>query len=379
MDVFVVEIPNAPQHHPHFQSESSSTNTKRKKQHQRQHVLIPGLPDHIAQSCLSSVDPSLLFSISHTWRRLIYSPSFPPFFSLYAILSAPKSHTYIEFHTFDPISHTWRLLPPHPPLHHLLLRHPSFLSRSLSVQSVSAADRLILVAATTHNLSPALPRPLIFHPLSGTWSFGPTLATPRRWCALGALGPTVYVASGIGAHFSIHVARSLEKWDVRNPNPGVWEKKTYLKDGRFSREAIDAVGWRQKLCMVNVKGDAAKEGAVYDVVEDAWKDMPEGMLYGWRGPVAAMEEEIMYVVDEAKGVLRRYIAEEDSWEEILENERLKGAEQLVAQRGKLCVVSASGISVVDVAVAPPRIIPILLPEGLEPVAVHVLPRMPVGH
>jgi len=175
------------------------------------------------------------------------------------------------------------------------------------------------------------------------------------------------------------VARSLEKWDVRNPNAAVWEKMTDLKDGRFSREAIDAVGWRQKLCMVNVKGDAAKEGAVYDVAEDAWKEMPEGMLYGWRGPVAAMEEEVMYVVDEAKGVLRRYLAEEDSWEEILENERFKGAEQLVAEKGKLCVVSASGISVVDVAASPPRIIPVLLPEGFEPVAVHVLPRMPVGH
>ncbi|ESW30122.1 hypothetical protein PHAVU_002G126700 [Phaseolus vulgaris] len=392
-----MDIPNTPHHHHsqfQFHSESSSTitttttTTKRPKhhhhqqqhdQHDQEHVLIAGLPDHIAQLCLSSINPSLLFSISHSWRRLIYSPSFPPFFSLYAILSAPKSHSFMEFHTFDPISHTWRILPRPPPIRHLLLRHPSFLSRSLSVQSISAAGSLVLLAATTHNLSPALPRPLIFHPLSATWSFGPMLAAPRRWCALGALGPTVYVASGIGAHFSIHVARSLEKWDVRNPNAAVWEKMTDLKDGRFSREAIDAVGWRQKLCMVNVKGDAAKEGAVYDVAEDAWKEMPEGMLYGWRGPVAAMEEEVMYVVDEAKGVLRRYLAEEDSWEEILENERFKGAEQLVAEKGKLCVVSASGISVVDVAASPPRIIPVLLPEGFEPVAVHVLPRMPVGH
>eukprot|EP00256_Glycine_max_P065022 XP_025979617.1 F-box/kelch-repeat protein SKIP25 [Glycine max] len=154
-------------------------------------------------------------------------------------------------------------------------------------------------------------------------------------------------------------------------------KKTELKDGRFSREAIDAVGWKQKLCMVNVKGDAAKEGVVYDVAEDAWKEMPEGMLYGWRGPVAAMEEEVMYVVDEAKGVLRRYVEEQDAWEDILENKRLKGAEQIVAQRGKLCVVSpSSGISVVDVAAVPPRIVPILLPEEFEPVAVHILPRMP---
>ncbi|KAL3038538.1 hypothetical protein AAZX31_01G137500 [Glycine max] len=131
--------------------------------------------------------------------------------------------------------------------------------------------------------------------------------------------------------------------------------------------------------MVNVKGDAAKEGVVYDVAEDAWKEMPEGMLHGWRGPVAAMEEEVMYVVDEAKGVLRRYVEEEDSWEEILENERLKGAEKIVAWRGKLCVVSASsGISVVDVAAPSPRIWSVRLPEGFEPVTVHILPRIPAG-
>lgn len=191
------------------------------------------------------------------------------------------------------------------------------------------------------------------------------------------------MASGIGNQFSIDVARSLEKWDLHNnkekksSNGAEWEKKTALKDGRFSREAIDAVGWRGKLCMVNVKGDAAKEGVVYDVEEDAWKEMPEGMLSGWRGPVAAMEEEVMYVVDEVKGALRKYVAEEDSWEEVMESERLKGADQLAAKGGRVCVVSGGEISVVDVRAAPPRLWAVDLPEGFEAVAVHILPRMPV--
>ncbi|KAK7407032.1 hypothetical protein VNO78_08672 [Psophocarpus tetragonolobus] len=361
--------------HSHLMANTSKESWKRHKQEQEQ-PLIPGLPDHIAQLCLSPIQPCVLFSISHSWRRLIYSPSFPPFLSLYAILSPHNSHSHIHFHTFDPISNTWQPLPPHPPLrHHLLLRHPSFLSRSLTVQSVSAAGRLVLLAGTTHNLSPALPRPLVFHPLSKSWSFGPTLSSPRRWCALGSLGPTVYVASGIGAHFSIDVARSLQKWDLRHQSP-VWENKTDLKDGRFSREAIDAVGWRDQICMVNVKGDAAKEGAVYDVAQDLWKEMPQGMLSGWRGPVAALDEQVLYVVDEAKAVLRRYVPEEDAWEDILHHHTLKGAQQIVAKRAKLCVVSASGISLLDLAASPPRIIPIPLPQGFHPVAVHVLPRMP---
>lgn len=168
----------------------------------------------------------------------------------------------------------------------------------------------------------------------------------------------------------------MEKWD---PKHDKWERKGGLKDGRFSREAIDAVGWRGKLCMVNVKGDAAKEGVVYDVEEDAWKEMPEGMLSGWRGPVAAMEEEVLYVVDEVKGCMKRYVAEEDAWEEVMESdERLKGADQIVAEGGRVCVVSGGRISVVDVVAAPPRLWVVDLPQGFQAVAVQVLPRMPVN-
>lgn len=171
----------------------------------------------------------------------------------------------------------------------------------------------------------------------------------------------------------------MEKWDTKKGS-SQWERKTALKDGRFSREAIDAVGWKGKLCMVNVKGDAAKEGVVYDVLEDSWKEMPEGMLAGWRGPVAAMEEEVMFVVDEVKGVLRRYVEKEDAWEEVMEDERLKGAEQVAAEGGRVCVVCGGGggrIFVVDVVAAPPRLWVVELPEGFEALAVHVLPRMPV--
>ncbi|XP_019423627.1 PREDICTED: F-box/kelch-repeat protein SKIP25 isoform X2 [Lupinus angustifolius] len=361
------------------------TTTKRHKlhhdhhDHHHQQPLIPGLPDHIAQLCLSQINPSCLFSISSSWRRFIYSPSFPPFFSLYAILSPTttlSSSNSIHFYNFDPISTTWRILPPPPLYPPLLLRHPSFLSRNLSIQSISVSGNLVLLAATTLNLYPALSRPLIFNPLSQAWTFGPTLATPRRWCALGASCSAVYVASGIGSHYSNDVAKSLEKWDL-NKKTGEWESKKGLKDGRFSREAIDAVGWRGKLCMVNVKGDAAKEGVIYDVEEDLWKEMPEGMLGGWRGPVAAMAEDVMYVVDEVKGCLKKYVAEEDYWEEVMVCESLKGAEQIAAEGGRVCVVSGGKISVVDVVAAQPRLTVVDLPQGFQAVAVHILPRMPV--
>lgn len=150
-----------------------------------------------------------------------------------------------------------------------------------------------------------------------------------------------------------------------------------LRDGKFSRDAIDAVGWRGKLCMVNVKGDSAKEGIIYNVKDDTWEEMPEGMLAGWRGPAAAMDEETIYMVNESKGVLRMYDPVKDVWFQLLESKMLKGAQYLAAAGGRVCIVGGSGVGivVVDVAVSPPRLWLVDTPPGLEPVAIHVLPRM----
>lgn len=363
-----------------------------------QQPLLPGLPDHIAQACLSLVHPSILYSVCRSWRRVIYTRSFPPFPSLYALLSSSSSSSLqnsIQFYNFDPISSSWRALPttpPDPPLH-LFLRHPSFISRNLPIQTVSASGKLVLLAATTHNFFPALPRPLVFDPDTSRWLFGPPLANPRRWCAAGTLSGAVYVASGIGSHFSIDVARSVEKWVLskkndnsspipigRNPTRNEymgweWERVSGLRDGRFSRDAIDAVGWRGKLCMVNMKGDAVKDGVVYDAEKDAWQDMPAGMIAGWTGPVAAMNEDVMYVVDEAKGALRRYDPARDMWDQILESESLRGADQIAAGGGRVCVVCRGRIVVVDVAASGPRVWHVEAPSGLEAVAIHILPRM----
>ena len=211
--------------------------------------LLPGLPDHIAHLCLSRLHPSVLFSVCLSWRNFIYSSAFPPFMCIYSLLSSSidSGGDTAHFFSFDPIQSQWLLLPPptDPPLR-LLLTHPSFLSRRLPVQSLAVAGQLVVLAATTHGLAPALHRPLVFNPMSRTWRFGQRLSAPRRWCAVGTLGGAVYVAGGMGGSYSLEVAKTVERWDVRND---VVEKKGRLRDVRMSREAIEAVGWRGKLWM----------------------------------------------------------------------------------------------------------------------------------
>ncbi|CAN4110504.1 unnamed protein product [Withania somnifera] len=378
-------------------------------------ILIPGLPNHLAHSCLSNLHPSLLYGVCRSWRRLIYSSSFPHFYCLYVICSRSSSATTraynnssgasnmikkyaksmddnkqnsVEFFCFDPISSKWSLLPnPDPPVH-ILRHHSSFISRSLSIQSLTVADRMVLIAATTHKFLPALERPLGFHPLSNEWFFGPPLPMPRRWCGTSAINGNVYVASGMGSAYQGDVARSLEKWDVKEKaDQWKWEKLTGFKDGRFSREFVEAIGYRGKLCMVNVKGRAVKEGGVYDVTKDKWEEMPQGMLGGWNGPAAAtttinIDENEMYVVDETKGSLSKYVPETDQWEELIEScDDLKGAEQIIAERGRVCAICSGGrrIAVVDVAVTPAYVIRLVsTPPEMEAIALHILPRISVS-
>lgn len=359
----------------------------------KQIALIDGLPDHISEICLSLVSrPSLLAAVCTRWRRLVYSPEFPPFSSLYALFVASSSdptpglrrvNSAIRLMCFDPVSSKWDPLPPPPPelpLNRIIYRHPSYISFNLPIQCVSASGKLVIIAGSNQELSPAISHPLIFDPISSAWTSGPPIGTPRRWCATGACGGVIYIASGVSSQFSSTVAKSIEKLDLTDHNRSNWEKLREMRDLRFSREAIDAVGWRRKLLMVNVKGDAVKEGAIYDVVNDDWEAMPEEMVAGWRGPVAAMEEETLYSVDEKKGTVRIYDADNREWREVAVveggEELLKGAQQITAVAGKLSIITVDGrIVMVDVMTEPAKIWTVEKPQGLEPVSVHVLPRM----
>ncbi|KAJ9131844.1 hypothetical protein P3X46_034756 [Hevea brasiliensis] len=351
-------------------------------------LLLPGLPNHLAQICLSFLSPALLFSVCHAWRRLLYSHSFPPFFSLYVLVSPPPNRKVdqvdainsIQFLSLDPFSSKWQSLPspPKDPPLHLLHRHPSFLSRNLSIQSLTVSNHLVLMAGTTCRFVPALSMPLLFHPESNYWFFGPPFTIPRRWCATGSVGGTIYLASGVASHYSGDVARSMERWDTKQKKENWrWEKMAPLKDGRFSREAIEAVGCKGKLYMVNVKGNAVKDGCVYNVDANLWENMPKGMLAGWNGPAVPMDEEVIYVVDEVKGALSEYDSERDCWKKVIELPELKMAEQIAAGRGRVCVVCGNGekIVVVDVMATPARVWVVEPPPGQQVVSVHILPRM----
>ncbi|KAL6873615.1 hypothetical protein ACP4OV_013697 [Aristida adscensionis] len=369
---------------------------------EQQQPLLPGLPDHLAQLCLAPLPPRLVHAVCRPWRRLLYSPSFPSFLSLYAVLDGVDGGGGVSFAAYDAVAGRWEALPPPPlPSPPPRLWHPSFLARRLPLQSVAAAGRLVLVAGSTQSLHPALSRPVVFDPAARPaprWRLGPRFpSSPRRWCAAGAARGRVFIAGGVGAGYDAAVARSGAVWDPAAP-AAAWEPLPPLRDGRFSRDAAEAVCSGGKVCMVSLRSRGAKEGAVFDLRAGRWEDMPPGMLAGWKGPAAAAsssspdgggaggEEDTIYVVDEERGALLAYDWAGDRWRTVAESERLRGAAEVAAGGGRVCVVAegAEKVIVVDVAPkppnrspapAPPRMWEVAAPPGKRVVALHVLPRM----
>lgn len=337
--------------------------------------LLPGLPDHLAHLCLSSVHPSALFAVCRSWRRHLHSPSSTPYPALYAVLSGAGA---IHLSCYNPITAKWATLPA-PPLTRLLLtHHPSFLARSLPVQSASCRGCLILAAGTTSGLAPAISRPLVFDPSTSRWHPGPAFPSPRRWCALGSAGGALYVASGVGPEYSSELARSAERWDLNRAGSG-WEPLCPMRDGRFSREPTEMVSSNGKLCMVNARGRGAKEGICFDVRLGRWDEMPIGLLTGWIGPAATVEDGgPIFVVDEASGILKKYEWEGDTWTAVMGSGVLKGAVGIAGGGGRLCITCGGGAAVAVVDVARGSVWTVLPPEGRTVCEVHVLPRMSVA-
>jgi hypothetical protein len=137
------------------------------------------------------------------------------------------------------------------------------------------------------------------------------------------------------------------------------------------------------VCMVSLRSRGAKEGAVFDLDARRWEDMPPGMLAGWTGSSSAAggDGETIFVVDEGRGALIAYDWAADRWSTVVESDRLKGAAEITAGGGRVCVVVDGGEKVVVIDVSSSSSNSkrtwqeVAAPAGKRVVALHVLPRM----
>lgn len=309
--------------------------------------LLPGLPDDLAILCLARVPSlSVLCKVCSSWKAIVSRSDFfhssraflglRPQQWIYALLHHPPQDDALQpafsWHAYNPISKFWHCLPPFPIPVEFHLSSPSVQGLRHAVQCANSATKLFMVAGSrcirsengTSNskgfsLEPALHSPLIFDTQTREWVQGAPFRNARRWCVCGTAGGKLIVASGCGRDWDMALSKSVEMYD---PEAGQWFKKQQLKTSAFSRSAVSAVNYKEKLHIVS------SVGAILDPGTGNWENMPRGMREGWSGQGVVVDGRL-FVLEETRGRLKVYDEGKDEWKYVaMEEELLKNMEQL---------------------------------------------------
>ncbi len=309
---------------------------------------------------------------------------------VYTLVKSPVDGCF-RWYAFDPVAGRWHDLPQPPHAMDFQLTAPGCIGVSYSVQCTSTRTKLVMVAAlkwrkpppqpplprvdhrpaaaaakpgqvhdssdeqdmdysrsatTTARarrsrmrpiLEPALENPLVFDPITSKWTIGSPFRVARKWCACGVGAEDenlVYVVSGCGRDWDVHVAKSAEVYDVAR---NTWRRIAGPTSSKCSSEATAAVALGGNIHIVSGKGVFAKVGLVYTPATGKWTEMARHLREGITGECVSVDGKL-FVLDEVNGRLRVYDPEEyePEWRVFMEDARLQNLEQLVGRGGKLC-------------------------------------------
>ncbi len=367
---------------------------------QQQQPLLPGLPDFLALECLARVSLATISSVSHAWRKLLSDLYFQRLRAqhgtvdldwVYTLVKSPVDGCF-RWYAFDLVAGRWHDLPPPPHAMDFQLTAPGCIGVSYSVQCTSTGTKLVMVAAlkwrkpplqqpppgddhdnrpaaaakpgqvhdsseeqdmdysrsttTTARarrsrmrpiLEPALENPLVFDPITSSWTIGSPFRVARKWCACGVGAEDenlVYVVSGCGRDWDVNVAKSAEVYDVARDT---WRRIAGPTSSKCSSEATAAVALGGNLHIVSGRGVFAKVGLVYTPATGKWTEMARHLREGITGECVSVDGKL-FVLDEVNGRLRVYDPEEyePEWRVFMEDARLQNLEQLVGRGSKLC-------------------------------------------
>ncbi|XP_068648532.1 F-box protein AFR-like [Aristolochia californica] len=273
-------------------------------------VLIPGLPDEIAEQCLVHLpfpSQTLARSVSRSWKKAFSNPNF--LLSKKSLsLSLPyifvhvshKSTGYTRWQAFDPRSRSWFPLPPMP------CSRKFSSPGSLASAALPREGRLfVLGGACTDNQSPL--RTLVsYHAPTNSWSLASPMRTPRSFFAAAALGGKIIAAGG-------DPAASAECYD---PAQNKWSPVSGMRAGipRYDAATVGSKlyiteGWSWPFSF-------PPRGAVYDAEADRWEEMPGGLCDGWTGAGVVLGERLFVIREHGDRRLKVYEPKTDAWREV---------------------------------------------------------------
>lgn len=295
-------------------------------------AIIPNLPDDIAVRCIALLPLSshpLLSLVSRSWRALFH---FPLLFSLRSKLHCSEPILFISIRStssllcflFHPFSPRYTIHPiPFPPF-------PTNGSTACLLP-ISGTTSICLLGGSLNGIPTRTLQ--IYSPCTNKWSVGPSMLTPREFCAAGSIDGRTYVLGGC--------LPSANSWaECYDPTICKWAS---VPSPMQLREK-----WMHGSAVIGGKllGVADRGGLMFDPRTLTWGPVPLNLDLGWKGR-AAVVEGILYTYD-YMGQIKGYDPMIDEWRQVdgLSRNKLPkflcGA-TLSSLGGLLCLVWEEGI------------------------------------
>lgn len=327
------------------------------------HLLIPGLPNEIAEHCLLHLpfpDAAVARSVSSAWKRAVTDPSFQ---SARRALSIPRPHLFVfAFHrsttrlqwlAFDTLHRSWFALPSMPPPQQQVTADsrgsgnntdpdapsPVLCPSAFATAAVPERGELYVLGGMRADNHAPLRSVVCYSAATNSWRTCAPMRSPRSYFAAGAIGGRIVVSGGTGSTLgggAIHHSHNqhpqqqqlysddeeasgssmLSSSEVYDPSTDRW---TPLPRMRCGMSRYDAAVVGNKLYVTEGwtwPFSLPPRGAAYDAQGNVWEDMRVGMREGWTGSAVVLAGR-MFVVSECGDCrVKVYDDNKDVWNQV---------------------------------------------------------------
>ncbi|XVE71344.1 hypothetical protein DITRI_Ditri10aG0143400 [Diplodiscus trichospermus] len=309
--------------------------------------LIPGLPDEIAELCLLHLPypyQSLVRSVSCSWNRAITDPGFLlsrrslslslPYLFVFAF---HKSTARIQWQALDPRSGRWFKLPSMP-------CPKAVCPTGFACTSFPRQGQLYVLGGMRSDTENSMQTTIVYTTSTNQWSIVSPMMTRRSFFAAGNVNGKIIAVGGSGAGYSDSIT-SVERYD---PHKDTWESVAKMRMGlaRYDSAVVGSKmyvteGWTWPFMF-------SPRGGVYDLENDTWQEMRDGMKEGWTGVSVVLDDRLFVISEHGDCPMKVYSPDHDAWQYVggdrFPREAMQRPFAVSGVEGKVYVVS-SGLNV----------------------------------
>ncbi|KAH1067223.1 hypothetical protein J1N35_032210 [Gossypium stocksii] len=328
-------------------SSGKQQNDHDQEYHKKSEPLIPGLPDEIAELCLLHLPypyQSLARSVCCSWNRTITDAGFLlsrrslslslPYLFVFAF---HNSTARIQWQAFDPRSGRWFILPPMP-------CPKSVFPPGFACSSIPRQGQLYVLGGMRSDTQTSINTTVVYTTSTNQWSIASPMVTPRSFFAAGNVNGKIIAVGGSGAEYNDSIT-SVECYD---PRKDTWEHVAKMRVGlaRYDSAVVGSKlyvteGWTWPFLF-------SPRGSVYDLENDTWQEMKDGMKEGWTGVSVVVGDRLFVISEYGDCPMKVYVPDRDAWQYVggdkFPREAMQRPFAVSGVEGRIYVVS-SGLNV----------------------------------